>query len=107
MTTNDNDGPFMQRVYDSEIGAAIEWFWDGGFDVTLGDTTEIEHILLDGFVTAVNATGSNTKNSITGNAENNTLNGRGGDDKLWCKHEPFWSRPLRRGLIESWPFTHL
>jgi hypothetical protein len=25
-------------VYDSETSAVIEWFWDGGFDVTLGDS---------------------------------------------------------------------
>jgi hypothetical protein len=29
--TNDNDRPFMQRFYDSEINASIEWYWDGGF----------------------------------------------------------------------------
>lgn len=27
----------LQRLYDSEINAKIEWFWDSGFDVTLGD----------------------------------------------------------------------
>lgn len=27
----------MQDLYDSEINAAVEWFWDGGFDVRLGD----------------------------------------------------------------------
>jgi hypothetical protein len=34
---NDNERPFMQRVYDSEIDAAIEWLWDGGFSMKLGD----------------------------------------------------------------------
>jgi hypothetical protein len=27
----------MQRVYDSEINAAIDWLWDGGFHIRLGD----------------------------------------------------------------------
>jgi hypothetical protein len=27
----------MQRVYDSEINATIEWLWDGGFSLKLGD----------------------------------------------------------------------
>jgi hypothetical protein len=40
--TNDNVRPFMQRVYDSEISVVIEWFWDGGFDVTLGDPVNPE-----------------------------------------------------------------
>jgi hypothetical protein len=35
--SNDNDKPFMQRVYDSEIDASIEWLWDGGFSMKLGD----------------------------------------------------------------------
>jgi hypothetical protein len=40
VTSNDNDRPFMQRVYDSEISAVIEWFWDGGFFMKLGDPDE-------------------------------------------------------------------
>lgn len=27
----------LQKLYDSEINAKIEWFWDGGFEVSLGD----------------------------------------------------------------------
>lgn len=27
----------LEELYNSEINAKIEWFWDGGFDVTLGD----------------------------------------------------------------------
>ena len=27
----------MQQLYDSEINAHITWFWDLGFDVSLGD----------------------------------------------------------------------
>jgi len=27
----------MQKLYDSEINASISTFWDGGFDVKLGD----------------------------------------------------------------------
>lgn len=27
----------LQELYDSEINATIEWFWDGGFDLNLGD----------------------------------------------------------------------
>jgi hypothetical protein len=27
----------MQRLYDSEINASIASFWNGGFDVKLGD----------------------------------------------------------------------
>jgi hypothetical protein len=34
---NDNKRPFVQRIYDSEINAGIEWFWDGGFSISLGD----------------------------------------------------------------------
>jgi hypothetical protein len=28
---NDKDRPSMERVYDSEIDASIEWLCDGGF----------------------------------------------------------------------------
>jgi hypothetical protein len=34
---NDNARSFMQRVYDSEINATIEWFWDAGFSIRLGN----------------------------------------------------------------------
>lgn len=27
----------IDKIYDSEINAKIQWFWDGGFDVCLGD----------------------------------------------------------------------
>jgi hypothetical protein len=27
----------MQRLYDSEINVTVSTFWDGGFDVKLGD----------------------------------------------------------------------
>jgi hypothetical protein len=37
MRSNDDVRPFMQRVYDSGINAAIDWFWNGGFYVRLGD----------------------------------------------------------------------
>ena len=33
----DNLGQHLQRIYDSEINVSISWFWDGGFDVSLGD----------------------------------------------------------------------
>ncbi|XUM19807.1 hypothetical protein ACRAVF_19265 [Bradyrhizobium oligotrophicum S58] len=31
-------GKVPQRLYDSEINFTISTFWDGGFDVKLGDT---------------------------------------------------------------------
>jgi hypothetical protein len=34
---NDNAKPFMQRVYDGEIDVAIDWCWDGGFRIRLGN----------------------------------------------------------------------
>lgn len=27
----------FQRLYDSEINASVDWFWDCGFEVSLGD----------------------------------------------------------------------
>ena len=27
----------LQRIYDSEINVRIDWLWDGGIDVRLGD----------------------------------------------------------------------
>lgn len=27
----------LQQIYDWELNARIDWFWDGGFDVALGD----------------------------------------------------------------------
>lgn len=27
----------LQRLYDNEINFKVETFWDGGFDITLGD----------------------------------------------------------------------
>lgn len=27
----------LQELYDLEINASIEWFWDNGFEITLGD----------------------------------------------------------------------
>lgn len=27
----------LQYLYDAEINCSISWFWDGGFDVKLGD----------------------------------------------------------------------
>lgn len=27
----------LQDLYDSEINVEISWFWDGGFDVALGN----------------------------------------------------------------------
>lgn len=32
-----NEKSVLQRLYDSEINASISWFWDGGFEVQLGD----------------------------------------------------------------------
>ena len=34
-----NAGEKIQAVYDMELNAEISWFWDRGFDVTFGDTT--------------------------------------------------------------------
>jgi len=28
----------LQSIYDQEFNAKIEWFWDAGITVTLGDT---------------------------------------------------------------------
>jgi hypothetical protein len=27
----------LQKIYDSEINVQIDWFWDGGINVSLGD----------------------------------------------------------------------
>lgn len=35
--TQVRDFNLCQDLYDSEINARISWFWDGGFDVAIGD----------------------------------------------------------------------
>lgn len=41
----------LQELYDSEINAKIEWFWDNGFEVMLGDEMNgyVAHERLDDF----------------------------------------------------------
>lgn len=46
--TNLPPGGILQALYDSEINASVETFWDGGFHVRLGDDWngwEVEEIL--------------------------------------------------------------
>lgn len=38
MTDEPNElASVLQRLYWCEINARIEWFWDGGFNVSIGD----------------------------------------------------------------------
>ena len=37
--TQNQVGEVLNRLYDSEINAKIEWFWDAGFKIAIGDFT--------------------------------------------------------------------
>ncbi len=30
-------GEMLQAIYDSEYNIELSWFWDGGFDICIGD----------------------------------------------------------------------
>ena len=37
--TTKNIGEILQKIYDSEIHLRIGWLWDGGFDYSIGTTS--------------------------------------------------------------------
>jgi hypothetical protein len=40
----------LQKVYDSEINVCIQWLWDGGIEVKLGDDVNGFHRVRYGLV---------------------------------------------------------